>query len=297
MRACWHTPCACHFQAFGAGGRRGAEGRPGSARAPIGLDEVSATGSATAKRGLNNTGQDLLRRTRIMRHWPHGKRADRNQVGLVPQGVVTTRECLLSQGLWRRAFATFAGLGSHVLRVPQAGPPSFSQRQPATRRILLLCMRFEGGDLIDFVRLRDGLSFRAAAAALGALSEDFKQPRGELARTKREQERARDAAQALRDEERRLRLELRGEIHSYERILCDAGEYLGGPDSETEWGLLASAQDLLRCAVAGYMVLAFGSQRAREEYVRDFDRRGKIESAVLLQGFVVDDYGHRVEVA
>lgn len=155
----------------------------------------------------------------------------------------------------------------------------------------------KGGDLIDFVRLRDGLSFRAAAAALGALSEDFKQPRGELARTKREQERARDAAQALRDEERRLRLELRGEIHSYERILCDAGEYLGGPDSETEWGLLASAQDLLRCAVAGYMVLAFGSQRAREEYVRDFDRRGKIESAVLLQGFVVDDYGHRVEVA
>jgi hypothetical protein len=155
----------------------------------------------------------------------------------------------------------------------------------------------KGGDLIDFVRLRDGLSFRAAAATLGALSEDSEQLRIERVRTKREQERARDAAQALRDEERWLRLELRGEIHLYERIFRDAGEYLGGPDSETGWELLASAQDLLRCAVAGYMVLAFGNQRAREEYIRDFDRRGKIENTVLLQGFVIDDYGHVVEVA
>jgi hypothetical protein len=153
-----------------------------------------------------------------------------------------------------------------------------------------------GGDVVDFVQLRDGLSFRAAAAALGALADDSEQARLEMAQRKRERERAQALAEAQRDAEHQLMVELRGDVHFFEKMLRDAGTHLEKPDREDWWELMASVQDLLRWAIAGYMVMAFGSQSLRADYLQNLDRRTTIETEVLLQGWVQDDEGHIMEV-
>lgn len=157
----------------------------------------------------------------------------------------------------------------------------------------------KGGDVVDFVRMRDGISFRAAATALGALADDDEQARLQIAQRKREKQRAAAEAEALRAEERSLRLGLRGDIRLYERVIRDAGAALEGADAETaetSWQIMASATDLMRWALAGYTLLAFGSQLERVEYVRNPDRRATIEDLVLSRGWVRDDAGRIAEV-
>ena len=64
-----------------------------------------------------------------------------------------------------------------------------------------------GGDIVDFVKLRDSIDFRQAAISLGACRDEqtTAQERKEREIAKREKERIRKAAENLRAEEHRLK--------------------------------------------------------------------------------------------
>jgi hypothetical protein len=125
-----------------------------------------------------------------------------------------------------------------------------------------------GGDVLDFVRLRDKLDFKTAAKQLGAWQDESlnKDERrridDEAAKRKQERERIAQIEQAKRIR----RMELRDEVHSLVEIQQEMTQRLaqlrqGAPpvcDDEEDrcWHVLALAIDDLRMTETEYMQVA-----------------------------------------
>jgi CHC2-type zinc finger protein len=145
-----------------------------------------------------------------------------------------------------------AGRGRLVGRCPKHGAKSKSGRS-----FMVDCERWRcwgcgvGGDLITYIRWRDGCTFREALATLGILRSLTPAERTEAVRIRQEAEWNR--SRKLREEEhaRRERLQLRGELHTTARIYRDLnnGLHSAGPtgiEAEKYWGALPPTLDCLR---------------------------------------------------
>ena len=122
-----------------------------------------------------------------------------------------------------------------------------------------------GGDLVSFIRLRDGCDFRTACKLLGCWQGVSKEERlkldNEVARRKQERE---QAAQ-IKDVERIARVALREEIYSLVKIQVDVSERLtellrgAAPAHENEiencWSVASLVLDDLRETEFTYMAM------------------------------------------
>jgi CHC2 zinc finger len=120
-----------------------------------------------------------------------------------------------------------------------------------------------GGDLVDFVRQRDNVSFKAAAQSLGAWDSA---PSPEVVRAleakARERDRQRQIEEQREAEVKRERMELRADIHRDVRWMREASERLGelhaGAEPETPneeeaaWAVLDLCLTDLRMAESAY---------------------------------------------
>ena len=148
-----------------------------------------------------------------------------------------------------------------------------------------------GGDVIDFLMLRDNLEFKSAAKGLGAwdLGADAKVARMQSEARQREQERR----HAYENKERRLRLDLNAELSFYNRILHEAWR----TQTDHSWGIAANAFELRRRVAAGHALLAFGPTTQRKCFVEGDDiERENIITEIVNSGYVRDDKGYSLEV-
>jgi hypothetical protein len=76
----------------------------------------------------------------------------------------------------------------------------------------------KGGDVLAFVRLRDHLSFKAAAQLLGAWRDVSTEERFQLEAAKAHRDRELEQKAAAKESERRNRIQLRDEVHTASRI-------------------------------------------------------------------------------
>jgi hypothetical protein len=161
-----------------------------------------------------------------------------------------------------------------------------------------------GGDILDFLRQRYGISFKAAAQQLGAWNniKPSAQEQREFAKvqTKLEQERA--AAQMLVEAERRLRLEYRQMIHSMEQVCAEMQDRLHkcqlvNDEYEVCGDVLRMALDELRESTCAYFLLSFGTAAERASFVLNTESRDAAIESMMLSGTVRDDWGHRIEVS
>jgi hypothetical protein len=124
----------------------------------------------------------------------------------------------------------------------------------------------------------------------------------------RQRQRLTDAAAKLERLERRERLRARDELHTLEAIerqmmeRLDAlwrGAKCSDPDeSEDIWGVLGLLQDEIREACITYCLLAFGTSEQRARFaLNPDDRPALIREIFEAGGVVVDDDGHRMEIA
>jgi hypothetical protein len=160
-----------------------------------------------------------------------------------------------------------------------------------------------GGDLIDFVRLRDGVGFLAAARSLGALRPETLSPRErrDLSRRRLEKEELDNAAENFAKAERDLRLFSRDRIHALKRIQRDAQEQLGDRGTSTLeiegcWAALEATLPQLREAVAAYALLSNSTTGERVDFVLHPGQRAAAIAAVINHGTVRDDAGWVTEV-
>jgi hypothetical protein len=72
----------------------------------------------------------------------------------------------------------------------------------------------KGGDVLAFVRLRDHLSFKAAAQSLGVWADVTVEERRALDQQAQRRTREREQPDAAREAERRRRIQLRDEVHT-----------------------------------------------------------------------------------
>jgi CHC2 zinc finger len=167
-----------------------------------------------------------------------------------------------------------------------------------------------GGDLVDFVQLRDRCDFTMACKRLGAWHDlgdcrnaDFQR---ELDARKRQQERIEAAADKWATLERTLRLECRDRIHDTERkhlqVSARLAELFRGEaerfpgEEEALWLKLQAAAALLNSDLASYTLLSFGALEARAQFVLRPALRDEIIGSVRWSGFVRTSDGKRVEV-
>lgn len=146
--------------------------------------------------------------------------------------------------------------------------PSFSVKLDTGGFFCFACQA-KGGDLVDFLMLRDGLNFKAAAQQLGAWRDGrVRGKRPEPVQQKRKREN--DAAAELAEGVRRLRLEYRANIHAMEQIVGDMRKRLLSHLTVEEYDLcghaLSMALDELREAVAAYYLLTFSPDRERADF-------------------------------
>jgi hypothetical protein len=123
------------------------------------------------------------------------------------------------------------------------------------------------GDIVDFVRLRDGLSFKDAAQRLGAWDEA---PSPETVRQQEAQDRdrkKRKLAEEMAEDERHHKLmDIRDDLHlfiRFQREACDRlNELNAGADpiidneADREWEILALAFSAERRAAFAYRMLS-----------------------------------------
>lgn len=126
----------------------------------------------------------------------------------------------------------------------------------------------KGGDLVDFVKLRDRVDFRRAAQLLGAWREEdlSEAERRDLQRQKLERERSLLRSAIADASAHRTKIEARDHLHCLERIYKEANVRLtqlsrGDPeqfDGEREscWELMANSLPLIRQTDAEYRRLA-----------------------------------------
>jgi hypothetical protein len=144
-----------------------------------------------------------------------------------------------------------------------------------------------GGDIVQFVRLRDKCSFKEAAQQLGVwdevLSEDNRRSR---AREVRRLEQIRHEREEYERREKSLRMEVRDALHLLERIERESVERLRAFDldsteAEREWAIMALAHELARQDEAAYFLLSFGPEHLRREYVDNPFARPRLERLQL----------------
>lgn len=140
-----------------------------------------------------------------------------------------------------------------------------------------------GGDLIDFVQLRYGCTFKAACQRLRCWGgETSSHAAREIEKNRKETARIRDAAARLVAEEKRLRLEARQSLHHLEKLQREMSARLSelekaafvpgqvNPPSE-EMDVCWSALSLLENEISEqeciYQLLAFASAGIRARYV------------------------------
>lgn len=180
-------------------------------------------------------------------------------------------------------------------------PTSFSVNLESGAFFCFACGA-SGSDLIDYVIQRDHTNFQTAAQLLGAWDRtpETAKLHAERLRRRRERGQAQDARAEFERRERQMRLELRDEIHLYERIqrrcrdrlaaVLAGGEEQFSGEKDVLWVALSACQDLLRKSLAGYALLSSGPMADRTSFVRgDAVDRQAIVSRVLLSGFVDDD--------
>lgn len=164
-----------------------------------------------------------------------------------------------------------------------------------------------GGDILDFLQKRDGLSFKEAAQRLGAwqgATETFEE-RHE--RTERETQRKRIcvAADRLEFAERELRFRIRSELHSLERvqyaILCrldalNRGAQENPAEAEICWNSLSLLIDDIRELVAAFYLVVFSAEVPRCAFVLFPERRAGAIRAALDRGGLIDDRSRWMEI-
>lgn len=166
----------------------------------------------------------------------------------------------------------------------------------------------KGGDLVAYVMLRDGVDFKTAAQSLGAWrqAEDTSQEHLERIGQERKRDRIRLAADRLECAERELRLGIRSELHSLERVQCEilsildalnrgAQENTPG-EAEICWNVLSLLVDDIRELVAAFYLVAFSSEVRRCTFVLFPERRADAIRAVLDLGGLIDGRGRWMEV-
>jgi hypothetical protein len=161
----------------------------------------------------------------------------------------------------------------------------------------------KGGDLLAFVRLRDGVDFKTAAQRLGAWQDggETSLKRLEWAEEESKRKRVRLAADRLEAAERELRFGLQSGIHSLERVKREMLERLDAlhrgveedepNEAEGCWEVLSLVTGELREAVAAYYIVAFAAEEQRCRFVMFPECRAAAISAVLDRGGLIDDRG------
>jgi hypothetical protein len=185
--------------------------------------------------------------------------------------------------------------------------PSLSVNLQSGSYFCFAC-RAKGGNLIDFVMARYSLDFKAAAQRLGAWQDlpDSHLARAAWAEMRKKKERIGAAVTKLEAAERALRFSIRHELHALEQMqreIIARLDMLGdNPEQETEqeseicWRILALIPEELRKTIAGFYLLAFGSEVERAEFLLSPETREGRISAILDRGYVTDDKGRWNEV-
>jgi hypothetical protein len=177
--------------------------------------------------------------------------------------------------------------------------PSFSVNLSSGGFLCFSCGA-RGGNVVDFLIQRDGISFKAAALQLGAWVHDSRSvtDRQELARLRRQRQSNRDRAARLAEAERQLRLEYRETIHAMERIVHETQERLRGHqltsgDHEICGDVFKMALAELREAISAYFLLSFGAAAERADFILHPDAAITV---VMLRGTLRDDCDRLLEV-
>jgi hypothetical protein len=141
----------------------------------------------------------------------------------------------------------------------------------------------KGGDILDFLQLRDGISFKQAALLLGAWSDEelSAKERRKLERAKREEERIARAAEALKNRERELRMAARGLLHSLESQKRLTSERLrkcapDSPESAAAWADLESLETRIVEQDAAYRLLCFDSAEKKARFILNQGARSQM---------------------
>jgi hypothetical protein len=140
-----------------------------------------------------------------------------------------------------------------------------------------------GGDLVDFIRLRYGCTFKAACQRLRCWRGDTSAHAAkEIEKSRKETARIRDAAARLVAEEKRLRLEARESLHHLEKLQrvvsarlseLEKGAFVpdrvNPPSEEMDvcWSALSLLENEIREQECIYQLLAFASAGVRARYV------------------------------
>jgi hypothetical protein len=116
----------------------------------------------------------------------------------------------------------------------------------------------KGGDVLDFVKLRDHLSFKQAAQMLGAWRGEMTWAEAERIKSSREErERKRLEEEAQKEAQRRARLDVRTDILTYTRVMREVSKQLAREiENEALWECLEAAWQFREQADAEYLKLA-----------------------------------------
>jgi CHC2 zinc finger len=165
----------------------------------------------------------------------------------------------------------------------------------------------EGGDVIDFVQLRCGMTFKAAAKALGAWRSDLSQTERRLLEEQRRRRiQKQQSDQEFEAEAKRLCLDVQRKLREHDRFQHEIGNRLkelndGAPErfrneSEFWWKYFADTFPKIRSLTAAYYLLCFGSKAERADYVLRPEKRESLIDDILSVGYVRDDQGRYMTV-
>lgn len=161
-----------------------------------------------------------------------------------------------------------------------------------------------GGDILDFLRQRYGISFKAAAQQLGAWINlnPSAHERREFAKAKHQIQDKRAVSQALAEAEHQLRMKYRDMVHSMQQVSAEMQDRLyrcqrTNDEYELCGDVLRMALDELREATCAYLLLSFGTAAERADFVLKPESRDTAIQATMLSGTVQDDWGYRIEVS
>jgi hypothetical protein len=161
-----------------------------------------------------------------------------------------------------------------------------------------------GGDVFSLYMHLNGCTFAdavkelAAVAGIRAVEIDGRQ----LDEARKDRAGQAQAALEIKRGIRNLRLHYRNQVQCFEGILREMRELIdvsttSEAERETCGSVINTALDELREFVAGYYLLAFGTQAEQEEFFRDPGRRNAAVAGVLSRGIIRDDRGHVMEVS
>ena len=115
----------------------------------------------------------------------------------------------------------------------------------------------KGGDVLDFVKLRDKVDFKRAAQLLGAWRDISPEQQQAARRLEQDRERQRAEQVAQKQLEHDRRIGARDWLHALEEIQrMVSAELDAAPEQDTLWASLAMLHDAIRKAECTYRELA-----------------------------------------